>query len=284
MRINLLLGSMVFTLMLMSSTLSIAKAEVDWSLKTELNFKKTPVDMAFSRDAQWLYVLTEDGHLLVYTYDHQLKGKIPVGTEFEKIVSGPSRDLIYLLSRKGNKIRVIEANPSQQIDISGSPYKGAVDAPVVITEFTDFQCPYCAELGEIFKRLLQQYPEKIKIVYKSFPLSSHRYAWKAATHAMAAHQEGKFWEFHDRLFENYKTLDDNKFMEIRKALGFDTPEFEAIMGSPQVRSQVALDLNEGQRLGVRGTPTVFINGKRVKDKSLKGFQAAIEKELNELRK
>lgn len=282
MRLRLLLCPMLVTLMLMSPTLCIA--EVDWSVRTELNFKNPPVDMALSRDAQWLYVLTEDGHLLVYTYDHQLKGKIPVGTEFEKIVSGPSRDLIYLLSRTGNKIRVIEANPSQQIDISGSPYKGAVDAPVVITEFTDFQCPYCAELGEIFNRLLQQYPEKIKIVYKSFPLANHRYAWKAATQAMAAHQKGKFWEFYDRLFEHYKTLDDNKIMEIRKALGFDTPEFEAIMDSPQVRSQVALDRNEGQRLGVRGTPTVFINGKRLKDKSLEGFQAAIKKELNALRK
>jgi protein-disulfide isomerase len=273
---------MVVALMLMSSTLCIA--DVDWSFKTELNFKNPPVDMAVSRDAQWLYVLTEDGHLLVYTFDHQLKGKIPVGIEFEKIISGPSRDIIYLLSRKGNKIRILEANPSQQIDISGSPYKGAIDAPVVITEFTDFQCPYCAKLGEIFNRLLKQYPEKLKIVYKSYPLANHRYAWKAATNAMAAHQKGKFWEFHDRLFENHKTLDDNKIMEIRKTLGFDTPEFDAIMGSPQVRSQVALDRSEGQRLGVRGTPTVFINGKRLKDKSLEGLQAAIEKELNTLRK
>jgi protein-disulfide isomerase len=101
---------------------------------------------------------------------------------------------------------------------------------------------------------------------------------------MAAHQKGKFWEFHDRLFENSKTLDTNRFMEIRKTLGFDTPEFDALMSSPKVRSQVALDRNEGQRLGVRGTPTVFINGKRLKDKSLEGFQAAIEKELNALRK
>ncbi|MGD9365588.1 MAG: thioredoxin domain-containing protein [Desulfobacteraceae bacterium] len=282
MRLRLLLYAMVVALMLMSSTLCIA--DVDWSFKTELNFKNPPVDMAVSRDAQWLYVLTEDGHLLVYTFDHQLKGKIPVGIEFEKIISGPSRDIIYLLSRKGNKIRILEANPSQQIDISGSPYKGAIDAPVVITEFTDFQCPYCAKLGEIFNRLLKQYPEKLKIVYKSYPLANHRYAWKAATNAMAAHQKGKFWEFHDRLFENHKTLDDNKIMEIRKTLGFDTPEFDAIMGSPQVRSQVALDRSEGQRLGVRGTPTVFINGKRLKDKSLEGLQAAIEKELNTLRK
>jgi protein-disulfide isomerase len=266
----------------MSSKLCIA--EVDWSLKNELNFKNPVLDMAFSRDAQWLYVLTEDGHLLVYTYDHQLKGEIPVGTEFEKIVSGPRRDLIYLLSRKGNKIRIIETNPSQQIDISGSPYKGAIDAPVVITEFTDFQCPYCAKLGAIFSQMLKKYPGKLKVVYKSYPLHSHKFAWKAATNAMAAHQKGKFWEFHDRLFANSKNLNDAKIMEIRKSLGFDTPEFDALIKSDVVRKKVADDLKEGQRNGVRGTPTVFVNGKRLKDKSLKGFTLAIDNELKKLNK
>ena len=96
---------------------------------------------------------------------------------------------------------------------------------------------------------------------------------------MAAHQKGQFWKFHDRLFENYKTLDDAKILEIRKEFGFDTPEFDALMRHPEVRRRVVKDRYEGQLIGVRGTPTVFINGIRLKDKTLEGFQRAIDKEL-----
>jgi protein-disulfide isomerase len=259
-------------------------ADVDLNLKSELKFKTPPVDMTFSRDGQWLYVLLKNGELVIYTYQGQMKGRIDVGPGFDKIEPGPLQDEIYLLSRKDNRIQIIEATPSRGIDDSASPYKGAVDAPVVIAEYTDFQCPYCAKLGETFSKLLKQYPGKIKIVYKSYPLSNHRFAWKAAAAAMAAHQKGRFWEFHDRLFEHYKSLDDQKIMDIRKEFGFDTPEFEALIKSNEVRRQVAADHQEGQRNGVRGTPTVFVNGKRLKDKSLKGFTEAIDKELESIQK
>ena len=96
---------------------------------------------------------------------------------------------------------------------------------------------------------------------------------------MAAHQKGKFWEFHDQLFANSKSLDDNKIKEIRKTTGLDSPEFETLVKSDAVRRKVAEDLQEGQRLGVRGTPTVFVNGKLLKNKTLDGFSAAIDKEL-----
>ena len=220
-------------------------ANVELKIKSDLKFETPPIDMTFSRDGQWLYLLFESGELWVYTYQGKKKGMIDVGPGFDAIEPGPRQDEIYLLSRKNNRIQIIEATPTMGIDISASPFKGAADAPVVIAEYTDFQCPYCAKLGEIFSQLLKQYPGKIKIVYKSFPLNNHKYAWKAAAAAMAAHQKGRFWEFHDRLFEHYKTLDDNKIMEIRKEFGFDNPEFEALIKSPQVRRQVAIDYQEG---------------------------------------
>jgi protein-disulfide isomerase len=259
-------------------------ADVELKIKSELKLDKPPIDMTVSRDGQWLYVLFENGQILIYTYQGQMKWMVDVGPGFDAIEPGPLQDEIYLLSRKDNRIQIVEAIPTMGIDVSSSPYKGAADAPVVVVEYTDFQCPYCAKLGEIFTRLLEKYPGKIKIVYKSFPLNNHQYAWKAAAAAMAAHQKGRFWEFHDRLYANYKTLNDEKIMEIRKAFGFDTPQFEALIKSDQVRRQVAIDRKEGQRNGVRGTPTVFINGKRLKDKSLKGFEAAINNELKTIKK
>jgi protein-disulfide isomerase len=139
-------------------------------------------------------------------------------------------------------------------------------------------------LGAIFSKILKKYPGKIKIVYKSYPLQSHKFAWKAAANAMAAHQKGKFWEFHDRLFANSKNLNDAKIMEIRKSLGFDTPEFDELIKSAAVRKKVADDYKEGQRNGVRGTPAGFVNGERLKDKSFKGFTVAIDNEFKKLNK
>lgn len=274
-KIGLCLTLSVLWLMISSPCI----ADVELKIKSELKFDKPPIDMTFSRDGQWLYLLTENGQILIYTYQGQMKGVVDVGPGFDAIEPGPLQDEIYLLSRKNNRVQIIEAIPTMEIDASSSPYKGAADAPVVIVEYTDFQCPYCAKLGETFSRLLKKYPGKIKIVYKSFPLNNHKFAWKAAVAAMAAHQKGLFWEFHDRLFANYKTLNDEKIMEIRKALGCDTPEFEKLIKSAQVRRKVATDRQEGQRNGVRGTPSIFINGKRLKDKSLKGFIESIDNEL-----
>jgi protein-disulfide isomerase len=262
---------------------TLCHADVDLKIKSELNFEKPPVDITFSRDGQWFYMLFQDGDLLIYTNKGEMKGKVEVGSGFDKIEPGPFEDEIYLLSRKTNKIKIIEAIPTRGIDISSSPFKGTADAPVVIVEYTDFQCPHCAKLGAIFSQMLKKYPGKLKIVYKSYPLQIHKFAWKAAANAMAAHQKGKFWEFHDRLFANSKNLDDAKIKEIRESLGFDTPDFNALVKSTEVRKKVADDRMEGQRNGVRGTPTVFVNGKRLKDKTPKGFTIAIDNELKKNR-
>jgi len=272
-------GLCLVTSLLILVFATLGFAEVDLKIISKLQLNEPPVDMTFSRDGQWLYLLFKNGDLLVYTYQGQLQGKVSVGRGFDQLEAGPREDEVYLLNRKAKNIQIVEVNPTRQIDISGSPFKGAADAPVVITEYTDFQCPYCAKLGAVLDQMLLMFPGKVKIVYKSFPLANHRFSWKAATSAMAAHRMGKFWAFYDRLFENYKDLNDEKIMEIRRSFGFDTPEFDALIVAPDVRAKVAGDREEGLRIGVRGTPTVFINGKRLKDKSLQGLQDAVVREL-----
>lgn len=261
---------------------AISSADLQWESKSTMTLQSPPLDMAVSRNGQWIYLLLKGGTVQIYSYDRNLKGTIDVGNGYDQIKAGPLEDEIYLLGSETKSVRIIEWIPNREINTSGAPYKGKVDAPVVIAEFTDFQCPYCAELGDTFNKLLELYPGKIKIVYKSYPLNNHRYAWKAAVAAMAAHRKGQFWKFHDRLFEHHKVLNDQKIMDIRTEFGFDTPEFDAVMRSPEVRTQVAQDRAEGQQIGVRGTPTVFVNGKRLKDKTLEGFRKAIDKELKTL--
>jgi protein-disulfide isomerase len=127
--------------------------------------------------------------------------------------------------------------------------------------------------------LLKKYPEKAKLVFKSFPIRSHKYAVKAAVAALAADREEKFWEFHDMLFENYNRLNDQKIQEIAGILSLDETEFKKQQQNPAITERIRQDYEEGIRLGVRGTPTVFINGKKVRDRSMRQMETIIEKEL-----
>jgi protein-disulfide isomerase len=139
-------------------------------------------------------------------------------------------------------------------------------------------------LVPILEQVLEKYPNDVKIVFKNFPLRSHKFAMPAAVAALAAGEKGKFSEFHDLLFENYNKLNDQKIQEIAQAVGLKMEEYEKKKKDPAIQQRVNEDALEGRRAGVRGTPTVFINGIRLRDRSLKGFQAAIDKQLAKLGK
>ena len=131
----------------------------------------------------------------------------------------------------------------------------------------------------IFEQLLLKYPDEVKLVYKNFPIRSHKYAINAAKAALAAGRQEKFWEFHDELYKNYNRLNDQKIQEIVRQLGLDEAKFMEEKKNHVIAARIRQDYEEGIRLGIRGTPTVFINGKKVRDRSLKKMEAAIEKEL-----
>jgi protein-disulfide isomerase len=129
------------------------------------------------------------------------------------------------------------------------------------------------------EQLLEKYPTELRVVFKNFPIRSHKYAFTSAMAALAAGQQGKFWEFHDELFKNYNRLNDQKIQEIVKQLNLDQTKFDENKKNPVEAARVRQDYEEGIRLGVRGTPTVFINGKKIKNRSMKNMEAAIEKEF-----
>ena len=131
----------------------------------------------------------------------------------------------------------------------------------------------------LLEQVLENNPEKVKIVFKNFPLRRHKYATKAAMAALAADGRGKFWAFHDRLFENYKQLSDQKIKDIARDLGFDMEKFEKQMKDPGILAQIRQDMLDGNQAGVRGTPTVFIGGRLLRNWSPKEFQMLIDKEL-----
>ena len=132
--------------------------------------------------------------------------------------------------------------------------------------------------------MLEKYPQQVKLVFKNFPLPSHRFATKAAIAALAANAQGKFWEFHDALFKNYSKLDDAKIQQIATDLGLDMVKFNSDMGDPALETLVARDVRDGGEADVNGVPAVFINGKVLKNRSLPGFHEMITAELEKPKK
>jgi protein-disulfide isomerase len=136
----------------------------------------------------------------------------------------------------------------------------------------------------VIEQVLDSNPQDVKLVFKNFPLNNHEFAMKAAAAALAAESRGKFWEFHDLLFKNYNQINDEKIRTIALGLGFDVKEFESRMLDPTIQARIRQDMRDGSQAGIRGTPTIFINGKLLRNLTLQGFQTAVDKELKKLGK
>lgn len=129
------------------------------------------------------------------------------------------------------------------------------------------------------EQLLEKFPTDVKLVHKNFPIRSHKFAFKAAVAALAADRQGKFWEFHDELYKNYNRLNDQKIDEIARQLGLNEAGFKELQKDPDIITQIRRDYEEGIQLGIRGVPTVFINGRKLRDRSMPNIETVINKEL-----
>ena len=131
----------------------------------------------------------------------------------------------------------------------------------------------------VLEQVLEKNPNQVKLVFKNFPIRNHKFAMPAAVAALAADKQGKFWEFHDLLFKDYNRLNEQKVKEIAQQLNLDMEKFEKDRKDPRIRAMINRDMAEGNRAGVRGTPTVFINGRLLRNRNPAGFQELIEKAL-----
>jgi protein-disulfide isomerase len=167
------------------------------------------------------------------------------------------------------------------IEVEGSPALGRQDAPVTIVEFSDFQCPYCAATAPLLKRVLERYDERVRLVYKHFPLSFHREGRPAALASLAAEEQGGFWEMHDLLFRESANLREGRFAELAREAGLDVERFllDYEERRAEYEARVIEDYTQGLRLGVRGTPTLFVNGRRVMVRTFEEISAMIDEEL-----
>jgi protein-disulfide isomerase len=175
-----------------------------------------------------------------------------------------------------------DPDKAYDLPVAGSPIMGPEDGSITIVEFSDYQCPFCARAEPIIHQALEAYPQQARFVYKHFPLESiHPQAMAAAKAAVAAQKQGKFWEMHEILFSNQRALQDDKLVEYAKQLGLDVAKFEADMKSEEVQNQVRDDMRLARIAGVRGTPTIFVNGKLLRNRSIEGFKEMIDPMLKE---
>jgi protein-disulfide isomerase len=173
----------------------------------------------------------------------------------------------------------IDPNKVYDLPIGKSPVKGPADAPVVMVEFSDFQCPFCARANPLVDQVLQAYPKEVKFVYKEFPLPMHPNALPASKAALAAQRQGKYWEMHDKLFANQGALQPDNLKQYAQEIGLDVAKFEQDMASPEVQAQISEDMQLARQAGVGGTPTLFLAGKRVQNRSLAGIKQMVDEAL-----
>lgn len=163
--------------------------------------------------------------------------------------------------------------------------KGNPDASVVLEEFADFQCPACGQFHPYVKEIMDEYGDQVRLEFRHFPLIQfHPYAEPAARAAEAAGQQGKFFEFHDKLFENQAEWSNGGnpslyFNQYAEELGLDMDTFATHQKSSVIRDHIRSDLSEGRERGVEGTPTFFLNGEKVEMKLIGDLKASVESAL-----
>jgi protein-disulfide isomerase len=172
-------------------------------------------------------------------------------------------------------------SPVFEIAIDDRPWKGGASAPVTIVEFTDYECPSCGATQPVVEEVAKEFGDKVKLVVRNFPLAQHTHAFKAAEASEAAREQGKYWEYAALLFTNQKALEADKLKEYASQLGLDRKKFDAALDSGRFSGKVKRDMADGDKIGVDSTPSVFINGKRARERTKEALKAAIEAALKE---
>jgi protein-disulfide isomerase len=237
-------------------------------------------------------------------------GEVEIATWYnENQARGGGRALDVISPEIGNYLRKtrrvdaiekreIRLTAAQKVDVKLQPFRLAFDnsaaaargpesSPVTLVEFSDFECPFCGRFFPTLKRIEEQYGDRIRIVYRQYPLTSiHQNAFKAAEASLCAKDQGKFWEMHDMLFTEQTQLSVRDLKVKANRLGLDQKKFDDCLDTGRFAAQVQADVHEGDRVGVNGTPALFVNGISIDGGAVpfETVQKAIDKELKRANK
>lgn len=201
--------------------------------------------------------------------------------------SSAQQAVIAELRKAGPAIRLLMDAPRTQVAIGADDAAtGPANAPVTIVEFSDFQCPFCQRVMPTLKQVREKYGDRVRIVWKDFPLTSiHPQAFKAAEAGNCAREQGKFWEYHDRLFTNQQALQPEFLKKYAADAGLDAAKFNACLDTAKYSDRVQEQMGVGTGLGVQSTPSLFINGRLIAGaQPYEAFVSIIDEELERVKK
>lgn len=190
-------------------------------------------------------------------------------------------ELVASIKKKGGfEFLVPEVDsPVLQIDTTGAPSKGQKGAKVKLVEFADFQCPACKAAHDVLKKFMGKMSGKVEFVFMDFPINRSGVSRRVAEGAFCANQMGKYWEYHDLAFDKQDKLTHEYALEMAKTLKLDEGKFKACIDGPEAKAYVQKSLSEGERIGISGTPSLYLNGRRILDWSEEALTKQVEKAL-----
>jgi protein-disulfide isomerase len=200
--------------------------------------------------------------------------------------------LLLRLNQVGTRLAAVEravglasvvpptAGPAIEVDPGETPPKGAAEAAVEIVEFSCFTCPSCARLQPVLDAVLEEFPDSVQLSFRYFPLSPDGKPWMLASGAECAGQQGAFWQAHDRLFERSKEIEDREDLWRELAdLGLDEATFLDCLDAPETARRIGTDQRAGVGYGVKGTPTLFVNGREALSNDAASLRRLVESSL-----
>jgi protein-disulfide isomerase len=268
--------SLVFLLCTLEGTaFSAVEAEVLKSLPIE----EKPLDVAVSLDGTKAYVLGEKNIFIFNIPNYELVNRIPITGNFSHLTLSPDGSSLYLTDSVAKQVTIMQVSEIFNIEIGQSPIIGNKNAPVHVIAFLDYQCPYCANIYPSLQQLVEKYPEKANLIIKHFPLRMHPYAEKAALACLAAEKQNKYKEVSEIYFKNFKNLNDETIKTLAQQVGVNIDKFNKDREDESLKKIINEDMNLSRKIGIRGVPAVFINGKAVKNRSIEALSQMVEQEL-----
>ncbi len=205
------------------------------------------------------------------------------GPIFQSLKKGKIREArtAYLKTlRDRAKVKILLKPPLIKVSSGDSPFRGPENAPITIIEFSEYQCPFCARVQSELQKVLTTYGDKVKLVYRDFPLKIHKDAQRAAEAAHCAGEQGKYWDYHDKLYANIRKLDVASLKKYAQELQLDSQRFDKCLEERKYKSKVEKNVLDGTKAGVTGTPAFFINGRYLSGaKPFSAFKTIIDAEL-----
>ncbi len=255
-------------------------AEVDLQLQHKVRFESTPLSVAASADGKTVAVLTAKGEVEIFSHTGDRKAVIKVSPRSSGLAMSSGGRKLFVIDSEGKNLQMLTLEYILNLKTTNRPFRGPENAQVVIVEFADHECPFCARVEPLLEQILDKYPDQVKLVYKFLPLTSiHKRAMKAAEAALAAERQGKFWEYSKELLKIHDSLSENNLVATAEKIGLDIERFARDRKDPRLVKIIREDMQEAKKNQIHSIPSFFVNGRRLKRYSPEGFEAAVQDAL-----